>query len=99
MVLDGDAREDPGRRLGRRVRLAWAVGLGRGTARDSTMGRGEDRGMSVLNSYMVEERTAERNSTQRGVMERARTQLMPKGDFVTLSWRDNSGNSVVDASK
>ena len=59
---------------------------GAGTAWDSTVVRGEDRGMSVLNSCMVEERTAEGNSTQRGVMERTRTQLMPKGDLVTLSW-------------
>ena len=57
-----------------------------GTARDSTMGRGEDKGVSVLNSYRWRSGQWEGNSTPRGVMERARTQLMPKGDIVTLSW-------------
>ena len=61
MVLEGDAREDLGRRLGNgQTRMGrWSRV---GTARDSTIGRGEDKGVSVLNSYRW--RSGQRKETQ-----------------------------------
>ena len=60
----GDAREDLRRRLGNGVRLAWGQCSRAGIVRVLTIGRGEDRGMSVLNSYRW--RSGQREKTNPG---------------------------------